>query len=204
MRIVKNIALVVFVIYWACTLFYVFPNNYMKIKLNSFKENLDVLIFQNWAFFAPPPDYNTRLYFIYTDNNNKSYEFEAMEDLLKLKQKKAPFNTEEEYVDYAITGVTTQLLDQKRDLYEYYSFLYPDSTSTFINDTLMKVINHDYHKNSAYKSMINYSKIIQKKYLPKKDIKACWFKIIGLKIPKFADRYNQKINSECYFISTKF
>lgn len=204
MKILKTIPLLVFSIYWACTLFYILPNNFMKIKLNTFKENLDVLIFQNWAFFAPPPDYNTRLYFTYTDNYNKTYEFEAMEDLLKLKRKKAPFNTEEEYVDYAITGVTTQLLDQKRDLYEYYSFLYPDSTSNFINDTLMKNLNKDYLQNSAYKSVINYSKIIQNRYLKNKEIKSCWFKIIGLKIPKFADRYTTKINSECYFISRKF
>src|SRR5665213_3955688 len=58
-------ALSVLAVYWLVTLLYVSPNNPIRVQFLPQLAFFERFFFQRWEFFAPPPMYNERIYFIF-------------------------------------------------------------------------------------------------------------------------------------------
>lgn len=180
------------------------PNNYLRVKLNFVVDIMDVFFFQSWNFFAPPPDYDLRLYYVFTDELNKKYVFEAIKPILNEKKRKAPFNSGEEYLDYVISGSATSIIDVKSNYFDYFKFTFKDSTDKYCSDTAVKTININYKTLPGYLTLINYSSLVRKKNLNSIKIKNCKFILTGLMIPKFSERFSNKRAENKYFESIIF
>ena len=206
MKALKILILAVFSIYWFCTIIYVLPNSYIRVKSNSLVNHMNVLVSQSWNFFAPPPDFNLRLYYRFTDQYKKPHYFEAIQNIVTEKKKMAPFNASEEFLDYVISGSASSILEQKTNFFNYYNFTIKDSSTVFYSDTSNKTVNAGYLENAAYLTLINYSKLVKEKNLSKLKIISCKFIITGIDIPKFADRNkpNTKSQEVKYFESKEF
>lgn len=204
MKTLKKTIFLVFLFYWLATLVYVMPNNFLRIKLNSVINIMDTFFAQSWNFFAPPPDYDLRLYYIFTSNDNKKYVYESISTILKEKKEKAPFNSTEEYLDYVISGSATSLLDVRSRYYDYFKYKYADSTMIFHSDTTAKTVNQNYKDFSGYLTLMNYSKLVKDRNLKMIKVQSCRFVITGNAIPKFSERYTGKKLEKKFFESKEY
>ena len=201
MKIIKLFILTFFATYWIATFIYVSPNNYLRIKCASLVAKMDVVFYQSWSFFAPPPQYDLKLYYVFSDANNKSYTLDAITKILEEKKKKAPFNSSEEFLDYVISGSAMYLVDLKSEYIEYYKFTNKDSSENYCYEKSMNRLNNEYKQINSYLTLINYAKLIRLKNLPDKQIKSFKFFITGLDLPKFNDGFNKKRIEKKYFES---
>jgi hypothetical protein len=103
----------IFLSYWVVTILFVSPDNYVKISLIKGEEFFDDLFYQNWAFFAPPPTSDNRLYYRFEmlTDSCKVYTFEVLEPIIKMKRHAAPFNSSAEILEYVLSGVVQNITD---------------------------------------------------------------------------------------------
>jgi hypothetical protein len=200
------ITFIVFLLYWATTIAFTLPNNYINLSLDKENQVFQFLFFQRWGFFAPPPTFDERLYFTYVNNLNKKTDtYEVIEPLNKEKKIKAPFNSREDIVDYILSNSITGIQDvmhETRDIYEYEKF---DTISEVLEDEIV-IFNSDsayYHyidklipTTSYFNTLVNYSVIVAKRQgIDTKNSKVV-ITISKLYIPKFADRNNKARRKE--------
>jgi len=147
---------------------------------------------QQWAFFAPPPTGNNRLYYNFFDKEDKLIRtFEVLQPLLKEKQQKQPFNVREEAVDYIVNGSIMNSMDYIFDQRDIYTNLYPDSTLLWRDAESRKAITAMHDKLPPLITLKNYCKIVAKKNLSQEDydrIDNYIITISEIKIPKFVNR----------------
>ena len=101
--------------YWAITLLYVSPNNYVRIQCNILLHTFGLVFYQKWNFFAPPPTYNSKVYItFFSDNENESVvNLEIIEPILKAKQQKGPFGfTQENVLDYILSSASDEVAEE--------------------------------------------------------------------------------------------
>lgn len=204
MKKIKISLLFIFFCYWLLTLIYVSPNNYLRIEANKLVSIMDIFFYQNWKFFAPPPQYDLRLYYVFKDVNNNIYTLEAISNIVSEKKQKAPFNTLEEFLDYVISGASTHVVDLKSEYMEYAKFLNKDSSDVFCYNYATKNINEEHDKIDAIKTLKRYSVFVKNKCLPQNKILFVKFIITGSDLPKFNDRYTLKREEKKYFESNFF
>ena len=204
MKIIKKSILFLFSFYWVATLIYVLPNNYLRIQADALISLMDVVIYQKWSFFAPPPQYDLRLYYVFKNANGNIYTFEVISNIVSEKKRKAPFNTSEEFLDYVISGASNHVVDLKSEYMEYAKFLNKDSSDVFCYNYATNKINEEFANINAVKTIRNYSEFVINKNLLKKDITSMKFIVTGLALPKFSDRFNLKREETKYFESHFF
>ncbi|MFD0863477.1 hypothetical protein ACFQ1M_14775 [Sungkyunkwania multivorans] len=187
--------------YWLATLFSVMPNNF--IKLSHYRSHLlfDSFFRQRWSFFAPPPTSNDRLIYEYETNEGTVVVVEVLEDIYKNKTSKAPFNSNEDMMEYIIAG----------NVHSVSQFLakHPDmvlAKSETLDTTTVKKIWSSVHNSSSVKTLINYAGIVAQKNNIAFD--SVQMMISESKIQKFADRHKpDTINTKelkNYYTSKKF
>jgi len=188
----KVILKFLFICYWALTLLYVCPDNFVKAKTYDALRVFSLFCEQKWGFFAPPPKSNNRLYYtFFDDQQNVMATYEAIEPLLKEKQRKKPWNTREEAIDYIVNGSVVNLSDfiiTQRDIYKQ---LYPDSTAAVIEEKAKAAISERYNQIPAFMTLVEYGKIVANKNLSVGDynrIKLFKIYITDIQLPKFKDR----------------
>ena len=201
MRTVKIIIIIVLAIYWCVTLVYVTPNNYIRIKCNKALAHFEVFFSQRWAFFAPPPEYDYKLYYIFIDSDKNLSVFEALENILKVKKEKAPFNATEEFLDYSLSGSISYIIDFNKQYFDGYKFRFKDSTESFWNNEASKAVNLMNIRIPGYSTIVNYAHIVKEKNIKNKNIRHFKFIINGRYLPKFAERFSDKKKEVTFFQS---
>lgn len=185
---------VLFVFYWALTFLYVSPDNFIKVKAHNSLEIFRICFEQKWNFFAPPPKSNDRLYYTFLDNQyNEMGTYEVLQPLLTEKQRKKPWNTREDAIDYMINGSISNILDfiiAQKDVYQQ---LYPDSTKIVIEEKAKSAIIKIYHKIPPFVTLVEYGKIVANKNFTAEEynkIESLKISIAQQQLPKFVDRAN--------------
>ncbi len=200
-KTIKNFIFVfAFAIYWAATFFFVLlPDDGAAIVLNyKYYKKFDRIFFQRWGFFAPPPDFDERLYFTYENVNNcdEKISLEIFESLHKKSKNKYPFNDNEIALDYIIFNTVetvSSLIRNEYRNYEYSNSINSDENICFEN--FFDFLGNDYIDNPAGKSLINYGRLIAKKMdLP--DHYTFQITYTTIPIPKFADRKKNTTRKE--------
>lgn len=166
-KIKTIVALTLFVCYWSTTLFFVvLPEDGAAIALNyhSYKK-FDQLLFQRWGFFAPPPNFDERLYFTFQNTNDPldKKTIEVFEKLHDNSRNKYPLNDDEITLDYIIHNTAEAISTYLRGKYETYKYDSCQNSDTdacyveFINSEGNEFVN-----NSAGNTLVNYGKSIFK------------------------------------------
>lgn len=102
----------VFLFYWGITILYCGPDNYLKIQVDPILTSYEKVFYQKWSFFAPPADFNFRLYFEYLNKDSLQVNiYEILKPIAVEKQRKAPFNSQEQFMDYIVNGSVIQIND---------------------------------------------------------------------------------------------
>ena len=80
-KVLVLIAIAIFINYWCLTVLFSFPKSSIVVAENykAYKK-FQRLFYQKWIFFAPPPTYNLRLYYVYR-NDDKIYHIEIFENI---------------------------------------------------------------------------------------------------------------------------
>ncbi len=197
-----KLMLTLFIGYWLITLFFIMPNNPISINLMRGKEVFETNFFQRWAFFAPPPTFNERVYVVLMDKDSiQKNVFEIVEPILSSKSMKAPFNGQEQIFDYIFSSTISSLEQNLRTLQDIFNsaklkggVLISDSLNT--ENLLIEV-----EKSSDFKTLANYAKKLA--INNRQDISKTSYQIQIVKnsIPQFVDKENKTIKSEIIFSS---
>ncbi len=179
----------------------------MTVKFSKQNDLFQSFFFQRWGFFAPPPTYNDRLYYVFykkqETGNGKIIPREVCKNLFAEKSKKAPFNNEEDILDYIISNsliTITEEISRFKNIKGYANLYQEDNISRHISDSALNKFFTDYiTKTGAYKSLLNYSGLMAKSdpSLAAADSVEIW--ILRKDIPQFAFRdsvftkYNETI-----------
>lgn len=157
--------LLAFMFYWLSTLLYVTPNNYIRIQFDDYLRQFELIFFQRWAFFAPPPKSNLRLYYTFTSrqDDSTSVVYEALKPVTKAKQEKAPFNAEEETLDYILSGSASSLRNALYDQVQLSQVVYPDSSDAFHTTNAQEIVDElgfSGQRILAYTTLKNYARLV--------------------------------------------
>lgn len=187
-----------FLFYGFFTLLFSSPDNYLNISLIDYSEKFNTFFYQRWGFFAPPPQSEDRLYYVFEKKTNKSeiIIYEVIEPLLKQKYIKAPFNGNEDLIDYLISNsiyLITDGIKSVRESFEYDSKIKNKKIDEF---ELTKKVNKVIKSTKPFMTLLNYSKKIALNNKIAYNDYNVYLKITQKKIPKFIDRYKKKVNEE--------
>ncbi len=201
-RIIQTIVLLVFVSYWCVTLLYSSPESYIKIKAEPVLSKFEIFFYQKWTFFAPPADFNFRLYFEYLDKDSSQLAtYEVLKPIALQKQAKAPFNTNEQYVDYIVNSSVIEL----NDLLVNYFKAAKEEKPTLSADENYKNAIGNFNSNAAkaqypgFQTLKNYLNLHFKKHITDNPLltKAVFGRMIlaQQQLPRFEERDSLLIKS---------
>lgn len=192
-KILTVIIILIFFTYWILTLIFTMPDNFINISF--YKEELvfNSLLSQKWSFFAPPPNYNERLYFIFSSKKDSKVQiFEIIEALNIAKQKNAPFNRDEDVLDDVLSNSINGIDEGINEIHDYLNsekkegILKADSTIERISiETVQKSID--------FITLKNYAKLVAKKNNINPDDYNVQIRITKKYLPKFQERNNESI-----------
>lgn len=186
--IIKVFFLFIFLTYWFSTALYVMPSNYIRIKAEPLIILFDIFLQQKWSFFAPPPKFNFRLYYDFEWDNGKK-TLEVIKPIAEEKKRNAPFNSNEEIIDYvlnsSVIGIQNQIVKYRNDLEV-------NTRDTLnINNRVLAYL----YKLPEYQTLLQYSKIVFTKNKIESGQCILRFYATSIPIPKFSER-NNKVQSE--------
>lgn len=188
----RILIIITFVFYWLITLLYVSPSNFIRINFQNQLHLFEYAFSQKWAFFAPPPQRNVRLFYTYhRQDSTPIITLEVLEYLLEQKKEKQPWNTKEEALDYMVNGSIDSILNTIIRNRKRHQSNYPDSTSVYCELLARGEINASSDNIPAYQTLIKFGKIVAKKNMEETDLsEIAYFKmsIREIKLPKFVDR----------------
>ncbi len=193
-------------VYWSCTLFFTVPENYLQIKSMQYQQLFSTFFYQQWSFFAPPPQYNDRLYYEFVNTKNDTIVVEVMEPIQNKRQENFLTNDDESIIDYLLLNSVSNVTDAIRENYNAYSY---DSCRGTPEQECFEIFLKEFEKEmysmSELKTLSNYGKIIRKK----NNLSPAFskFKIIHTNIPvrKFSDRGKKDlVPEEQFMMQTKY
>ena len=190
------IVIFVFLFYWLSTFIFVSPNNFIKILLHEEEQLFTTFFFQKWGFFAPPPNYNDRLYYTFElkKDSTFSHTFEVMEPLQKRKSSNAPFNSSEDILDYILSttvhSITDGLIAVNQSIDYEYEIKKTTDSITFDIDTLKFNRGKNYVQSTPnFQTLKRYAILVAKRHdIENLNDYYLTIDIIQSPMPKFADR----------------
>ena len=190
----------IFAIYWGITLFFVvLPEDSAPILLNYHSAiRFNDYFYQNWGFFAPPPNYNQRLYYSFENINNPSVvkTVEIFEKLSADSKNKYPFNDNELLLDYVIHNTAEAISTKLRNDYQNYQYdLCDNEDKEDCYQNFMKSLDNNFFDNQAGNTLVNYGKLIAEK-LKLGDKYKLKITYATMPINKFSKRYDKDNNRE--------
>ncbi len=189
LRIFQVLILLLFVFYWGITFLYCSPSNYIRIKSGKAIFIFENFFYQQWGFFAPPPQHNDRLYYIFSDTvNGRERVYEALVPIMQKKQQAAPFNSKEEAIDYILSGAITGINDEARGMVDISKVSFPDSNDMYHLMKAHKQINDLGLNYPPIKTLFNYAVTVAKKENISLDSNSVKMVITQVAMPKFKDR----------------
>ena len=197
----------IFSIYWSITLVFISPNNYINISLLEYSYIFETFFYQKWAFFSPPPSSNDRLYYVFVNKVTKEERvFEVIEPITKLKSQKAPFNTEEDILDYVLSNTVNTIRDEIVNINEIIKYRQTTKKKTLSSTEKINLYTKRLEGGSSLQTLKNYSKFVAKKNNLKIESFSIKVLIGSIEIPKFHYRNTKNINnrSSILYESNKF
>lgn len=192
MKILRFLIITLFVLYWSVTFIYTGPSNYIRIAIQDGLTVFQKFFYQKWAFFAPPPTSNHRLYYsFYKADGTLVVSYEALEYLSKQKKEKVPWNTREEAVDYMVNGSLINLITHIISRRDAYQAANPDMSLVKSDSIARDNVNASSFDIVSYNTLANYGKIIAQKNLDSTklaQIDYFTFSVRQIAIPKFVNR----------------
>jgi hypothetical protein len=197
--VLHALIIILFTLYWLSTILYNTPTNFIRIRSDNYIKYFSTAFSQNWAFFAPPPSFNTKIYFSYKHNSDSIrpvITVEVLQSIYSRKQAANPFNEEEEIMDYILSGCAIQINDFFLKQYDLSKYSFPDSSLDFHVVEARKMLLRIGTKDPYYETLIRYSRLIaDKKNIPFNDFRTM-FTITKIPIPKFEDRFKKNAIEE--------
>jgi hypothetical protein len=178
--------------YWITTLLFSMPDNFFKITFNQADQLFQSAFFQRWDFFAPPPQYNDKLYYVVRDKETKEVicTLESVDYILKQKQKKAPFNQEETVLDYVISTSINLLTNSYQEHMQVLAYSIPDSSEVYrSNKSIEMTLENDPY---AFGTLFNYGVVLLKKNNIQYNNVEIKLVIAHKPLVKFKDRYTKQ------------
>ncbi|HVI46832.1 MAG TPA: hypothetical protein VM802_18275 [Chitinophaga sp.] len=186
-----------FLLYWMSTILFTMPENYFEIEFGEQRAFFDRLFYQRWSFFAPPPQFNDRLYYVIRDKKSRQqHTFEVIRQITTQKQLKAPFNQEENLLDYAVNNSVLGLKDIQRENVRLVKYIFPDSSDSFISRKTLTLTWQNNNTSEAIRTLKRYGVMVAlKNNLNPADQE---FKMVlsQKNLPKFKDRNNKNAKTE--------
>lgn len=203
MNILRPVIYLAFVGYFAATFLFTMPDNYISLQYYKQQRIFQTWLFQRWGFFAPPPNYDERLYYEFRDKQTyQTQTFEVLEPVVALKQQKAPFNWHEDIADYllsgSMSGIADDLHDIQQELQYRHRYLEKNAADTSGQYMARQVIQHGI----SFQTLKNYGAIVAGKNhidTARHEVRLILTHVL---LPKFADRYSQAPrHEEAFFVS---
>ena len=192
---IKLIILGVFTLWWSANFFFNLPDSSLPIVQNyDLYKKWDGIFYQRWGFFAPPPDYDDRLFYVYTDlkDSTKIIVNEVFENIHKKRKKQYPFDDELSNLDYILHNLSSPIGDLIREGYDIYKIKSKCDSLANYSDCFQKYIDNvrdDFNTSPNLTTLIKHAKIVASlKELTDTKVQI----ILGAKdLPKFKDRYKK-------------
>lgn len=184
------------------TMFFIFPNNPLNITLMCEKQIFETNFFQRWSFFAPPPNFNERVYIILKDQkSNQKNIYEIIEPILNLKSAKVPFNGQEQIYDYILSSTITNIEQNLRSFQEIFNSANQNKKIITADSINTENLVFEIEKTEEFKTLTNYAKKVA--FDNQLDIKKISYQIQIVKnsIPQFIDRRDKTQKSQVIFSS---
>jgi hypothetical protein len=205
-RIITILTLGFFGFYWSVTFLFTMPDNYMNLSLYKQNQLFQLALYQKWSFFAPPPNFNERLYYEFRKKGDSAVQvFEAVEPICKAKQRKTPFNSKEDLLDYIISGSMNNISDQMYELQQdmkYENGLKGvEKLDSVQHENIRKIIQKSY----GFATLKNYAAHVAQANKLDTAHREVRIMLTRIPIPKFADRFKKvEKKEELYFMSEYF
>lgn len=199
-----KLVFVVFILYWIITFLFVMPNNPINLGSQRANEIFHANFFQRWAFFAPPPFYNQRVYIIFNNKvSGKKDVFEILQPILEAKSQKAPFNTAQQIQDYIFSSSLINTEGNIRVLQDIFKNQNAKTAQKFADSVITEKLVTEVEKTTDFRTLANYSKIIAVNNGIKINEVLFQIKILNIYMPQFIDR-NSKTRKEEIMFSSHF
>ncbi len=156
--IISTLVLGLFLFYSILTIVFVSPSNFLNISLTESGNTFCVFFNQKWEFFAPPPNFNDRIYYVFENkkikNDNRIYEI--LNPILTEKADKAPFNVKADILDYLISNSYNNICDiliksRKNKIYEY-----KKKNQIKTESEIFLIVREDVKNSNSFKTLGNY------------------------------------------------
>ena len=200
MRTIKYFLLIIFAFWWGLNFYFSFPKSSLPILYaHNLYKKWDNIFFQRWGFFAPPPDFDNRLYYVYTNKKDTSniFIYEVFEKMNKRKNQNYLFNDNLINLDYILHNLSSPIGDLLRENYQIYKhqrFCDSITNETECYQSFINQSRNEIHQLSQMKTLLKHSKLIaHKQGLTNHKVRI----ILGAKkLPKFHQRYQDSITRE--------
>jgi len=148
-------------VYFGITFVYNLPDNFVKLKHKNDIAYAEDFFHQEWNFFAPPPKSNLKVIFSYKYKNEEHpfLELDPLTDIVKKKQKYAPFNTRYEILDYQISSCVNSITKNTTIIYNFNKFKSPTQRDSILIQKTYEQVDKELSSSPMYKTLINYSKV---------------------------------------------
>lgn len=198
---IKYVILSVFVCYWLATVVFNLPDNYVNISLYRYSQLFQLPFSQRWAFFAPPPTFDERLYYSFIDKNDSTIRsYEVLQAINEKKARHAPFNWNDDIKDYLLSNSVISLNDLVSDYREFHDEEKDKSSGQAGSD---EGLEQYLQASSYFKTLQNYARIVAESNSIDPDQYSCFITISRVYIPKFVDRYDGTKRREELFLKSK-
>lgn len=158
----KHIVLTLFFIYWCLTILFQFPKDSLLIgNLYKYKHNFDRYFFQNWSFFAPPPQSNYEIfYFFENEKKNTVLKVNLLENIHKNIQSNFPFNDSEIQMHYLFFVHSNSLITKAPNILD--QIMYSNRKGLSEDDKRKKLYEY-ISRDRDYLFFINHAKKLKAK-----------------------------------------
>lgn len=196
LKLIKSGTILLVFVYFSCTFFYCLPKNFISISYAHLFNKFDVLFFQNWGFFTPPPRSNVKLYFDYKKHNETQpfLGLEVTKTLLEGQKSSIINNDKYEILAFQIYGCGTTITNKCIQINSFLKFKYPDSGELWTTKRTFELFNEKGIENPEIVSLVNYSKICLQKLKINND--SIYVKITLVDCP--IQRFGKQLNKERY------
>ncbi|WP_212005183.1 hypothetical protein [Chitinophaga sp. HK235] len=191
--------------YWIITLFFIFPPNPLNISLDNMNNQFQSVFFQRWAFFAPPPKYNSRIYIVFIEKatSNKSV-FEVLEPILRKKHNNAPFNTSAQIMDYIFASSLIGIDDKLKTMQDAYKGKEFQTRHNLSDSLITDRIITQIENSTDFITLRNYALKIASEQNINIEKTSYQIQITRINLAQFVDRMSAKREEKVIFSSHIF
>ena len=162
-----------------------------------YEQWFSTFFYQNWSFFAPPPQSNDRIYYHYYTADGRMMSYEAMEALQEERKRQFLFNDDLSTLDNILSNCVIGLNKFNAENYDIHKL----EACNGISDAecyqcYLDASIEDLRDLPELQTLSNYGKIIQQKNRIPSDYVHYSITITNKKTPKFADRHKAVSDEE--------